>query len=133
MGRTWTDVFFAAVRRGDDPFRAMDIADAWKKRMTPRDTAWRLSRGVISTEVTTPPSIPQEGKMNFAEMDEVYARHPKLPREHQSTAVAGVIFGLEHERDTAIRLLRLARGALNPSVHVSVCQAIDLWILGRIS
>ena len=64
-------------------------------------------------------------------MDEVYARHPMLPREHQSTAIAEVIAGIEQERDEAIRLLRWARGQLNPSVHVQVCQAIDLWILSR--
>lgn len=26
---TWNDIFFTAITRGDDPFRAMDIADEW--------------------------------------------------------------------------------------------------------
>lgn len=35
MQRTspWNDKFFAAIRRGDDPFRAIDIADAWIGQM----------------------------------------------------------------------------------------------------
>jgi hypothetical protein len=28
---SWNNKFFAAVRRGDDPFRAIDLADEWKR------------------------------------------------------------------------------------------------------
>lgn len=30
--RTWLDIFFASVRRGDDPCYAMWLADEWQKR-----------------------------------------------------------------------------------------------------
>lgn len=45
--------------------------------------------------------------MNFSEMDEIYARYPKLPREYQSTAIAEVILALEQERAAFLRLARL--------------------------
>ena len=37
MCATWNDKFFAAIRRGDDPFRAIDLADAWEEKRTMTD------------------------------------------------------------------------------------------------
>lgn len=32
MPRTWNTIFDAAIARGDDPFRAIDLADEWKMK-----------------------------------------------------------------------------------------------------